>query len=126
MILIFAWTFVALSLIVLLLQLALLFGAPLGEYTLGGQFPGKLPPKIRAAVVVQIAILLFFNLIVMARSQLFLSVHHDLSRIGIWFVVAFFVLGAIMNLASPSPKEKMTMGPLNLLALLAAFMVAML
>jgi hypothetical protein len=70
MILIFAWTFVTLSLIALLLQLAPLFGAP-------------------------------------------------------WANIPW-VANSPMNLASPSPKEKMTMGPLNLLALLAAFRVAIL
>jgi hypothetical protein len=42
--LIFAYIFIVLTVIITLFQLALAFGAPLGEFTLGGKFPGSLPP----------------------------------------------------------------------------------
>jgi hypothetical protein len=42
-IIIFAWIYIVLTIFVAVFQLALIFGAPLGEYTLGGRYPGKLP-----------------------------------------------------------------------------------
>ena len=49
---IFAYLFFALSVFIAAFQLALAFGAPLGEFTLGGKYPGKLPPKIRVLTLV--------------------------------------------------------------------------
>jgi hypothetical protein len=96
----------------------LVFGAPLGEYTMGGKFPGKLPVKMRIAAFVQIFILLLFASIVIAKAGISLEQYHRIARIGIWFVVAFFVLGSIVNLSSPSRKERLVMGPANLIALI--------
>jgi hypothetical protein len=122
---IFAWIYIVLTVFVAVFQLALIFGAPWGEYTLGGRYPGKLPTNIRIAAVVQIFILVFFAVIVMARSGLAFSGIDNLGRIGIWFVVAFFVLGTVMNLSSPSKKEKMVMGPLNVTALASTTIIAL-
>jgi hypothetical protein len=122
---IFAWIYIVLTVFVAVFQLALIFGAPWGEYTLGGRYPGKLPANIRIAAVVQIFILVFFAVIVMARSGLAFSGIDNLGRIGIWFVVAFFVLGTVMNLSSPSKKEKMVMGPLNVTALASTTIIAL-
>ncbi len=122
---IFAWIYIVLTVVVAVFQLALIFGAPLGEYTLGGRYPGKLPTNLRLAAVVQIAILIFFAVIVMARSGLAFSEYDNLGRIGIWFVVAFFVLGTVMNLSSPSKKEKVVMGPLNVMALASTAIIAL-
>ena len=44
-----AKTFVTLTLFVVLFQLALAAGAPWGELTMGGAFPGQLPPRMRVA-----------------------------------------------------------------------------
>ena len=50
---------------------------------------------------------------------------YGVARIGAWVVFAFFIPGSILNLSSPSKKEKLVMGPLNIIALICAFMVAM-
>ncbi len=55
----FATIFLGLALIITLFQAALAFGAPLGDFTLGGKYPGQLPVKMRIAAAAQIAILLF-------------------------------------------------------------------
>jgi hypothetical protein len=74
-------------------KLALALGAPLGEYTLGGRFPGRLPGQMRAAALVQILILFVFAFLVVVRAGLAFEQYYPIARIGIWFVVAFFVLG---------------------------------
>lgn len=111
--------------IVVLFQLALALGAPWGEYTMGGRFPGKLPPKMRMAALVQIPIICIFALIVLIRSGLAFGHFYETSRIVIWFVVAFFVLGSILNLATPSKRERMIWGPVNILLLLTTIIVAL-
>lgn len=121
---VFAYIFIGIAIFITVLQLALAFGAPLGEFTMGGRFPGKLPVKMRLAAIIQIIILFFFTAIVISKAELALDAFYDVARIGIWFVLAFFVFGSIMNLSSPSKKEKMLLGPLNIVALICTFMVA--
>jgi hypothetical protein len=116
--------YIVLTVIIVLFQLALVFGAPLGEYTMGGKFTGKLPLKMRIAALIQIFILLLFVSVVIAKAGLALEKYHNLSKIGIWVVVAFFVLGSIVNLASPSRKEKLVMGPANIIALITTVLIA--
>lgn len=121
---IFAYIFIVLSIVIIVFQIFLVLGAPLGEYTLWGKFPGKLPNKMRSAAVFQILILFVFNLIVISKSGIGLQAYYDISRIGIWGVFVFFIIGSIMNLFSPSKKEKLIMSPLNIIALICAYMVA--
>jgi len=61
----------------------------------------------------------------MAKSGIAFSDDDNLGRIGIWFVVAFFVLGTISNLSSPSIREKLVMGSPNIVALLSTIIVAL-
>lgn len=122
---IFAYIFTALMILISIFQLSLVLGAPLGELTMGGKFQGKLPIKMRILAFVQIIILLLFSLIIIARLSIAFEAYYKLSRIGIWFVFAFFIFGTFINLISPSKKEKLVMGPLNIIALLCSFLVAM-
>lgn len=122
---VFAWVYMIVSAIVIVFQLALMLGAPLGEFTLGGRYPGRLPAKLRVAVLTQIAVIVVFAAIVGIRAGLFLGDYSQVGSVGVWFVVAFFVLGSILNLSSPSIKEKAVMGPMNVLALLSAVIVAL-
>jgi hypothetical protein len=119
-----AYIFIILSLVIMILQIALALGAPLGEYTLGGQYKGKLPKKLRIAAIFQIVILALFVMIVTSRATIAFDFMFSFSKIAIWFVCAFFVLGTLMNFSSKSPKEKWTMGPLNVIALISVLLVA--
>jgi len=117
--------FLALCLIVALFQLALAFGAPWGEYTMGGRFPGKLPPKMRTAALIQMIIIFVFAFIVLIKSGLVFSQFYSIGKIAIWFVVAFFVLGSILNLSTPSKGERIIWGPVNILLLATSIFVAL-
>jgi len=116
--------FIVLSIIIGLVQLALAFGAPLGEFTLGGKFPGKLPSKLRIAALLQILVLIFFAIIVSSKAGMAFEGLYDFSKIAIWFIVAFFVLGSFLNLSSKSKKERLVMGPANIIALISVVIVA--
>jgi hypothetical protein len=120
----FAYVFLALAVVVAMFQCALALGAPLGAYTLGGKFPGKLPAKMRVAAFIQIWILALFTVIVVSKSGIAFEGLYGISRIAIWVVFSFFILGSILNLSSPSKKERAVMGPLNVIALICTLMVA--
>lgn len=117
--------FLVLTAVVILFQLALALGSPWGEYTVGGRFPGKLPPKMRLAALAQLLILLLFAAVVLARSGLALEGLHSFSRVAIWFVAGFFVLGSIANLTTPSKGERLLWGPVNVALLIAAIFIAL-
>ena len=117
--------FVTLCGIVVLFQAALALGVPWGEYTMGGRFPGKLPLTMRGAALVQIIVVSVFAAIVLSKSGLAFSQFYQISNTAAWFVVAFFVLGSILNLATPSKREKMIWGPVNILLLATSIIVAL-
>ncbi|NOK59401.1 MAG: hypothetical protein GFH27_549283n139 [Chloroflexi bacterium AL-W] len=121
---IFAYIFIILTIFVALFQLSLVLGAPLGELTMGGKYPGKLPVKMRIAAFIQILILVLFAYFVISKAGIAFGSHYGIANIGIWIVVAFFIFGSFVNLVSPSKKEKVIMGPLNLIALISSFFVA--
>ena len=117
--------FLSLCAIVALFQLALALGAPWGEYTMGGRFPGKLPLKMRVTALMQIVILLVMTLIVLIRSGWVLSQFYSIGKTGIWFVAAFFVLGSIVNILTPSKGERAIWAPVNILLLATSISVAL-
>lgn len=117
--------FIVLSIAIAIVQLALALGAPLGEYTMGGKFPGKLPKKMRWLAILQIIILLVFVFIVTSKSGIAFENYYHFARIGIWFIVVFFIFGSIVNFTSPSKKERLIMGPANIIAVISTLIVAL-
>jgi hypothetical protein len=115
----------ALTAIAALFQIALALGAPWGEYAMGGRYPGKLPSNLRIAAVIQMAVLALLALIVFVRSGLGFDTFFPASRVAIWFVVAFFVLGTILNLVTPSKRERMIWAPVNIVLLVVSVFVAL-
>ena len=118
--------YIIISVIVTLFQLALAFGAPLGKFANGGKFPGSLPKNIRFIPFIQIAILWFFLYIVLIQTKMISNQPSAIGSIGIWFVVAFFFLGSILNLITPSKPERMVWGPINVLTFIAVLLIAIL
>jgi hypothetical protein len=116
--------FLVLCVLVALFQLALTLGAPWGEYTMGGKFPGQLPLKMRIAALFQILILFVMACIVLIRSGVVVNQFYDVSKTAIWFVVSFFIIGSILNLLTPSQKERAVWGPVNILLFVLSIIVA--
>ena len=107
-------------------QIALVAGAPLGEYTMGGQHPGKLPGQFRVTAAVS-------AIIMVAQSG------HYLAQAGIlnpalspgqnaivnWFWFGFAVLGLIVNSISRSKKERNLWVPVLLVSAACTLLVAL-
>ena len=75
--------YLALTAVVVAFQLALAAGAPWGELTMGGAYPGRLPPQMRGVAVASAALLM-----------------------GMAGVVAYAALGVALNAATPSARER--------------------
>ncbi len=120
-----AYTFCLFTAIVVIFQFALALGVPWGEMAMGGKFPGRFPPRMRIAALIQIAILMFFALIVLSRSGLMLEDYYYFSESAIWLVVAFSTLGAVMNTITPSKKERVFWAPVSIVLFVCVTYVAM-
>jgi hypothetical protein len=93
-------------------QAALIIGAPLGQFAWGGQ-DRVLPVRKRLGSVVSIGLYLVFLVVVVQRAGLAEVIPWPaVVDVGIWVLVAYFVLGIGLNSASKSKPERWTMAPL--------------
>lgn len=115
--------FTALTGIVIIFQGCLAAGMPWGEASMGGRYPGKYPAKMRIVAVINILILGFIAALVLCEANLMFAQLKPISHIGIWVVVAFFVLGTIMNTITPSKIERIW-APVALIQLITSLIVA--
>ena len=90
---------------------------------MGGRFPGKYPPKMRIVAVINILILGFFASIVLSEAGIMFPRLQTISRIGIWVVVVFFIIGTIANTITKSKIERIW-APVALLQLISSIIVA--
>jgi hypothetical protein len=110
--------------VVILFQIALAFGAPWGEFTLGGRHRGQLPGAWRLVPVVSLLLLLAFVWVVLIRAGITGAAYLDLSRTLIWFVVGYCALGCVANTMTPSPRERMIWLPVVALMFVCSVYVA--
>lgn len=120
-----AMVYLVLTVGVIAFQLALAAGVPWGSYAMGGAFPGKFPPRLRVAAVVQAAILGLLAAVVLSHAGL-LHGNRSLSPAWmIWCVVAFAAVGVVLNSISPSPGERRIWVPVTILLLASSVAVAL-
>ncbi|PYG34622.1 hypothetical protein [Pelagimonas varians] len=90
-------------------QIALIAGAPLGEFTQGGQNRGALPLSGRVIAAVSIPILVFCGLAIVSAAG-FPGLNW--SRKAGWVALAVMTISAILNWITPSAKERAVWGPI--------------
>jgi len=105
--------------LVCLFHLALLFGAPWGEYTQGGGTKGKLKVQGRVTSAVSILVLVLMAQALLAKNGvgLIVSWPEAIKTVLIWLTFAYAVLGFVMNWISRSKKERLVWGPVATLLL---------
>ena len=111
--------------LVVLFQFALALGAPWGSLAMAGKFPGKFPPLMRIAAIVQGLVLCLLAVIVLIRADVVLPGLYSASEIAIWVVVAISVLSLVMNLATPSKWERIIWVPVCAIHVITALLVAL-
>ena len=120
-----AFILVAVQIIVSLFQLALVLGAPMGEYTLGGQIKGKLSVKLRLVSAISLLLNLAIAGHYLAQTGTIQPLlQSDLNQIANWALVAFTASGLVMNSISRYKKERNMWVPVLLLSLTCAVIVA--
>src|SRR5918995_3343969 len=94
--------------LVVIFQIGLVLGAPWGAAAWGGQHSGRLPTRLRIASLVAIVILGFLGWLVAAAAGLVSAAPLPASWLtpAMWVAAGYFGLGAIVNLISRSPIER--------------------
>ena len=91
-----------------LFQLTLIFGAPLGRFAWGGR-QDVLPAQLRVGSALSIVIYGLFALIILQGVDVVTAFSPVVAQVGIWVLVALFFGLFILNAASRSRYEQLTM-----------------
>ena len=119
--------FVACLLVVALVifQILLAVGRPLGRAAFGGRFL-VLPKQLRFASGVSALLFVAALYFILARAGKFGSVRNSSTiHIGIWILVGVFALSTIANAASSSRWERRCMAPIALVLTTCTLVVAL-
>lgn len=109
-----------------LFQLAIVLGAPLGEYSYGGQHEGKLPTAYRIASAISFLVMLALSGHYLAQTGILEPLlPAEQNAIVNWVLVGFAGLAALMNNITKSQKEKRLWSSTTVAMLLSAILVAL-
>lgn len=108
-------------------QIALVLGAPWGEFTQGGATSGALATGGRMLALVSALLLVAMAFVVLARAGL--GPLHRVSRrvvgVLIWLTVAYCAVGLLANLASRSVNERAVWAPVTAVLVVLILIVAL-
>lgn len=116
-----ALMFVSLAAATCLFHMAMIFGAPFGVLTMGGGWPGALPPLVRLLPTASMLLLILMSVIVLRAARL---IGPPPKRWPMWVVLAFSILAVIANAATPSVWERAIWLPVTLVMLACVVRVA--
>jgi hypothetical protein len=103
----------ALLMLVIIMSVALILGAPLGEFTLGGQFK-VFPTKLRFVLLTQLLLQVFFVAILLQLGHIIpLWFSHKVTSVIGFALAIYLTLNCLANMTSKSKKEKYVMTPLS-------------
>lgn len=95
----------------ILFQLALIFGAPIGKFAWGGNHR-VLPSRLRVASLTSIALYIAFMAFIASKAGLVDIIRpQQVLTIGMWVFTVYFFIGIGMNAISRSKPERNLMTP---------------
>ena len=101
-----------LLLAVAVMEILLIFGLPLGEFTMGGRYK-VLPPMYRMFAASSVILQLFGAAMILQGGGLMnMWFAGKVIKIVCFVFAGFFAVNTVMNIISPSKKEKYVMTPL--------------
>ncbi len=106
-------------------QLAMALGAPWGAYSMGGRYPGRFPPAMRIAAVVQAVVLALLALVVLSAAGLVMPSVADALPWAMWLAVGFSAVSLVLNLVTPSAVERRLWAPIGAVLLVTSLAVAL-
>lgn len=98
---------------IVVLYIALFFGAPLGEYAMGGNYK-VLPPKSRIMIAVSVVIQVFgIVALLQMGSVVQVGLPVGVVKVTCYVFAVYLTLNVLMNIFSRSKKERWVMTPLS-------------
>jgi hypothetical protein len=119
-----ALLFAAVIAVLVLFQLALALGAPLGRFAWGGGNRDVLPRRLRIASAVSILIYALLVLPAFDLAGILDIVPNGVAQVAAWVVFAYLAVGVLMNAISRSKPERNTMTPVALVLAVLALIIA--
>lgn len=119
--LIAAWLFAAVA----VFHVAVALGAPWGEYTQGGQTVGTLPPTMRLVAASSALIVAAMSATVLAAAQIG-PLRTARASARLWAMratTAYAALAVVLNVATPSPRERAVWAPVSIVLLVCCVQV---
>ncbi len=105
-------------------QVGLALGAPWGEYAMGGTMPGRFPPAMRVAALVQAALVSLLALAVLSVAGIAMpAIAAAVPWVG-WLAVVFAAVSLILNAISRSAGERRLWVPVAVGMLASSLLVA--
>ena len=115
----------AISVGVVLFQIALAAGAPWGAYAMGGAFAGTFPFALRLAAIAQAALIAAMAVVILSRAGLVRGRWSTVTGRLVWVVVAFAAVSLILNLSTPNARERAIWAPVAAVLLASSTVVAL-
>lgn len=114
-------------LIVIVLSVLIICGAPLGELTMGGELLDSIPKKFKIIIAAsQLILQLFFVVIILQAGGIIpLWFSAKVTKIICIVLAVYLSLNTIMNFISKSKKEKIIMTPLSLISAICFWITAL-
>ena len=109
----------------IIFQVALIAGAPLGHFAWGGQ-DRVLPMQKRLGSAISIGLYLIFAVLVLQRAGLAnVLPWPGIVVVATWVLAGYFALGIVLNAVSRSRPERLTMAPLSAVLTVLTVIVAL-
>ena len=103
----------------------LLFGLPLGELTMGGQYR-VFPKKLKMLLVTQLVLQIFFVIIILQMGgYISLWFSYNVTRIICILMAVYLSLNTVINFISKSKKEKYIITPLSFVTAICFWITAL-
>ncbi len=120
-----ALLFAAVAIGVVVFQFALALGAPWGVYAMGGSFPGRFPPPLRVAAMIQGVVIGLLALVVLSDAGVTLPEIATGLPWLVWVPVAVSVVAVALNAISRSARERRIWVPVAVVLLVSSLVVAL-
>jgi hypothetical protein len=119
------WLTVTLLALITLFQIALIAGAPWGEYAFGGRYKVALPRNLKIGSVISCCMYVGVACHFLAQIGVFPQLlDSTLNTLANWSIVGIFSLALIMNTITPSKKERLVWAPIGLVLLITSVIIA--
>lgn len=106
-------------------QIALALGAPWGAWAMGGAFPGRYPPRMRVAAILQAVVLGLVGVVVLSHAGLLLPAIAGAVPWLVWLAVGLSGASLVLNAITPNVGERRLWVPVAAVMLVTSLVVAL-